>query len=65
MTHMKQMSEFEGVFNEQQTVQRKCRKCSSNTAILEVWESSCGGYENYKYTCQECKSITWIDVIDS
>lgn len=42
-----------------------CRKCKKESAICYVWESSCGGYEDYKYVCQECKHVWWVDGIDS
>jgi len=63
----KEMSEYEGVFQKSSSCFYKCIKCGKNTATYEVWESSCGGYEDYKYTCQnpECKHVWWIDGIDS
>ncbi len=45
---------------------KKCQKCGYSLTY-RVWESSCGGYEDYYYTCQneECNHTFWIDGIDS
>lgn len=43
-----------------------CRKCKQiGNVIVKDWESSCGGYEDYKYTCKACNHVWWIDGIDS
>lgn len=66
MTHMKPMAESEGTFEaEKRQSDRKCDKCHSSKVTYRVWESSCGGYEDYKYTCGECGHWWWIDGIDS
>jgi DNA-directed RNA polymerase subunit M/transcription elongation factor TFIIS len=36
-----------------------CRKCTSDNVWYYVWESSCGGYEDYKYHCRSCNS-RWV-----
>lgn len=37
------------------------------TAKCQKWESNDGGYEDYKYTCQdaECGHAWWVEGIDS
>jgi DNA-directed RNA polymerase subunit M/transcription elongation factor TFIIS len=44
----------------------KCRKCGlTGHVVYAVWESSCGGYEDYKFTCGLCGHHWWVDGIDS
>ena len=43
----------------------KCRKCGEDNVVYAVWESSCGGYEDYHYKCQSCNHSWWVDGIDS
>lgn len=64
--HTKAMSETEGTFQEQRPSKRKCPKCES-AMTYQVWESSCGGYEDLKFTCtnKSCGHTLWIDGIDS
>ena len=66
MTHMQPMSEDQGTFTVEESTDRKCPKCNS-PMTCKTWESSCGGYEDYKYTCtnKECGHYYWIDGIDS
>ncbi len=61
------MSEDDGNFSKIEVNLYDCLKCKQKTVICKVWESSCGGYEDYKYTCQDsnCKYYWWIDGIDS
>lgn len=43
-----------------------CRKCKEvGTIELSVWESSCGGYEDYHYRCKSCGGDWWIDGPDA
>lgn len=65
--HTKPMSESEGAFKEPEPERFTCRKCQQQTATCRTWESSCGGYEDYKYECQDpmCKHVWWVDGIDS
>lgn len=65
--HTKPMEDSEGTFNKPNSCFYKCRKCGENTATCRSWESSCGGYEDYKYECQnkDCKFVWWVDGIDS
>lgn len=42
-----------------------CRKCRGGPVREQAWESTCGGYEDYKYTCQACGFVWWVDGIDS
>lgn len=64
--HTKPMSESEGTLSTPVEAKRKCPKCGG-PMTCETWESSCGGYEDYKYTCSAptCKHVVWVDGIDS
>ena len=45
---------------------RYCTHCEDEKLFdVRVWESSCGGFEDYKYTCPTCKHGFWIDGPDS
>lgn len=43
----------------------KCRKCDKYTAKRESWDSDCGGYTDYRYTCKECGYFWWIEGSDA
>lgn len=69
--HTKPMSESEGNFREEwKSVQLEnpdwyCSKCKSADVWYKVWESSCGGYEDYKYWCKGCGHQWWVESADS
>ncbi len=42
-----------------------CRKCKGTKVTVYEWESSCGGHEDYRYTCGDCGHAWWVDGIDS
>lgn len=67
MTHMRQMAESEGEFTKTDPNLEKCPKCGAMTLECKTWESSCGGYEDCKYTCTApgCGYVRWVDGIDS
>jgi hypothetical protein len=64
---MRKMSENEGTFQKGKPVpDYACRSCRVKGHVVEEeWESSCGGYEDYKYTCTACEYVWWVDGIDS
>lgn len=67
MTHTRQMEESEGEFQngERPCLNTKCRRCDSKKVTYREWESSCGGYEDTKYTCQDCGHWWWVDGPDA
>jgi hypothetical protein len=68
VTHMKEMSEDEGTFSNEKMADCACRKCKKTNVVVEKkWSSSDGGYEDYKYECQnpECRHVWWIEGPDS
>ena len=40
-----------------------CYGCNQRTAKCQAWDSSCGGYTDYKYTCTDpkCGKVRWVD----
>lgn len=65
MTHTRQLAEHEGDLGEANRSDHACPKCRAMAVTYRVWESSCGGYEDYKYTCGSCGHGWWVDGIDS
>lgn len=67
MTHTGPMPDSAGVFQPPSGHLYVCSKCKQKTVACRVWESSCGGHEDYKYDCQnpECGHSWWVDGIDS
>lgn len=65
--HSTNMPESAGAFGTPEQELYECLKCNQKTATCKSWESSCGGYEDYKYECQnpECKHSWWVEGIDS
>ena len=43
----------------------KCPTCQSNDVWYRVWESTCGGYEDYRYRCKECGREWWVESADA
>lgn len=43
-----------------------CRHCGKKGDVrYVVWESSCGGYEDYKYGCMSCGKTWWVEGPDA
>ncbi len=63
--HTGSMSETEGDFDKAGKDDRPCRKCGAHEVTYRVWESSCGGYEDVKYTCGACGRGWWVEGSDS
>ena len=60
------MSDSNGEFKEWEScVITKCRKCGSKNVKYREWDSSCGGYTDYKYSCQDCSYSWWVDGLDA
>lgn len=65
MTTARTYSEFEGDLSAARLTPHICKKCNNKTVFAQEWESSDGGYTDYKYTCKTCGKIFWIDGPDS
>lgn len=63
--HTTPMADSEGDFGERHKSSVSCPKCSEKNCVYQVWESHCGGFEDYFYTCESCKKTWWVDGIDS
>lgn len=63
--HSEPMAETEGTFSDRKDAGIPCRKCKAKTVVVETWDSNCGGYTDWKYTCLHCKHVWWVDGIDS
>ena len=64
MTHGP-MRESDGVFSMSEDTDCECRHCHAFAVTVRQWDSNCGGYEDYKYTCGACGHVWWIEGIDS
>ena len=42
-----------------------CQKCNSDKIGCRIFEASDGGYEDFKYTCEDCGFAWWVDGIDA
>lgn len=63
--HTGPMPESAGTLSTAEAPLYECRKCREKKAQCQTWDSSCGGYTDYKYTCLGCGHIWWVDGIDS
>lgn len=43
----------------------RCPHCGADENYYQIWESSCGGYEDYRHHCKACGKTWWVDGIDS
>lgn len=62
---MKPVEESDGALQSPQPSTTLCPKCQHGNVTYQVWESSDGAYEDYKYTCPTCAHVWWVDGIDS
>ena len=58
------MAETEGEFTKNDVSKRPCHKCGGEVRV-RLWESSCGGYEDEKYTCAKCRHTWWVEGPDA
>lgn len=60
------VSELDGTFGHTIDTSRPCPKCGSSMTC-RPWESSCGGFEDEKFTCSnaQCGHSYWVEGIDS
>lgn len=67
MTHNGPMRDSDGEFTQESArYHYACKTCKKSTEhTCEKWDSSCGGYTDYRYTCAVCGTVFWIDGIDS
>lgn len=63
--HTGPMPESAGTFSAPEAKLYECSKCHEVAATCQEWESSCGGYEDYKYKCTKCGHVRWVEGSDS
>lgn len=63
--HTQPMADSDGDFSPAEKCDGECHKCKAQQVTYESWESSCGGYTDYKYTCGACGHSWWVDGPDS
>lgn len=64
---MRPMAESEGVLGVEEKTTTRCRNrnCDSTDVVCQKWDSSDGGYTDWKYTCRACGHVWWIDGPDA
>lgn len=62
--HSEPMPETAGEFTGWQKSDTPCQECNGEV-LYQIWESSCGGFEDEKYRCTQCKRSWWVDGGDS
>ncbi len=63
--HTGPMPESAGEFQPPAKKLYDCRYCAGTGCVeMRLWESSCGGYDDEKYTCQKCGKTWWIEGAD-
>jgi hypothetical protein len=66
MTHIGEIPESDGELSRATLVSRPCKPCGKITRhTRQTWESNDGAYEDFKFTCQTCSAVHWVDGIDS
>lgn len=64
--HTRPMAESNGEFTKEgKKPVTKCPRCGKFSVYYKLWKSSCGGYEDTKYKCDECGYSWWVDGPDS
>ena len=63
--HTQPMPESAGTLRERKPTICPCRKCAKKEVTFQIWDSSCGGYEDVKLTCGACGYVWWVDGPDS
>lgn len=65
MMHVEPMEESAGVLSEPVSTNRPCRNCGEREVLEQTWDSHCGGYTDWKFTCIACAYVWWVEGIDS
>lgn len=65
--HTEPMPESAGTLTPTNDGHHHCYGCGKSTAKCESWNSSCGGYTDYKYTCTDpaCGKVRWEEGSDA
>ena len=64
--HTGPMKDSDGTFSAERVCTRPCAHCRKQTDHKGLtWDSSCGGYTDYKFTCLTCGAVHWVEGSDS
>ncbi len=63
--HTAPMKDSEGDFGGWNKSITPCRDCGQPKILWRMWESHCGGYEDYQYKCENCGKSWWVEGPDS
>ena len=63
--NLQQLSDSDGKFSDMTPCEAKCQNCGEQKVSYRMWESSCGGYEDYKFTCRACGHSWWVEGTDA
>ena len=63
--HAKPMTDSDGTFDGWKRSKKTCGKCDVAAIKYRTWESSCGGYEDEHFVCENCGHSWWVDGPDA
>jgi hypothetical protein len=63
--HTQPMPESAGTFTKTTYSDKPHNATCDGRVRIEQWESSCGGYEDDKLTCEKCGHVWWVEGPDS
>lgn len=61
----KPMAESDGKMTTEEPSEGPCPKCRQKQVVYQTWESSCGGYTDYKMRCKACGHMWWVEGSDA
>ena len=61
--HTKPLAESDGQFSPPEKDLIFCPRCKKHSVQVREWDSSCGGYTDYKHECTnaDCQHHWWVD----
>jgi len=63
---MTELRETDGVFHKSVPSNVACPVCELvGQVLVQQWDSSCGGWTDYRYTCGACKKRWWVEGSDA
>jgi len=62
---MREIDESDGEFGAWKLTDLTCPKCIGHHVVERLWESSCGGYDDYQYRCSDCGHKWWVEGPDA
>ena len=63
--HIKPMKDNEGQFGSWKKSEAPCVRCGHLSVEYRSWDSSCGGYTDYKCRCTNCGKTWWEEGPDA